>query len=743
MLRKRPFKIPLAIGVGLFAVGITLPFVLLSTTLRHLLPGQAPSTSRESQEPWKWPNQAELISPSDRITQLEAIARSSSTTERSRARFLLADELIQQGQGQKALDWLEGLEQDYPILAAQIAVKRAQAYEKMSNEAEAQAAWTAILQRYPTDAVSAEALFALGRQQSQHWDQAIAKFPSHPRTIDIVQKRLQQNPNQPQLLLLLARHGLFLADIVSTLDQLTSRYSRQLRPQDWEAIAFGYWEHQEYLKAGKAYAKAPLTSRNLYRVGRGLQLGNQKTNAQSAYKRLIETFPQSDETGLALMRLSKLVAPPQALPYLEQAIQKFPQRAAEALLAKASVFETLHDDVRVSQTQQTLLKQYASSDAAAELRWTYAQQQAQASNLSAAIKWAKEITIQNPDSELAPEALFWMGKWSQQLGRDREAQTAFRQVLAHYRTSYYAWRSAVALGWNVGDFKTVRYLNPCQQETCATLIPNEKLELTAGSATLRELHRLGLDREAWELWQVEFKDPMQPTVAEQFTDGILRQGVGDYLDGIFMVSFLSQRDDPTERSHVQALKKQKEYWQALYPLPYLEPISTWAKARQLNPLLVIGLMRQESRFEANIHSSAGAIGLMQILPETADWVASKIKLKQYDLEHPIDNIQLGTWYLDYTHAEYSNNSMLAVASYNAGPGNVSAWVKQLSLNDPDQFVEKIPFDETRGYVKSVFENYWNYLQLYSPEMDQKVVDLRTQTASMPLARLYPNSGNLQ
>ncbi len=111
---------------------------------------------------------------------------------------------------------------------------------------------------------------------------------------------------------------------------------------------------------------------------------------------------------------------------------------------------------------------------------------------------------------------------------------------------------------------------------------------------------------------------------------------------------------------------------------------------------------------------------MQVMPATASWIAEKTKLKNYELENPTENIKLGTWYLDYTHQSYNNNSLLAVASYNAGPGNVAGWVKQEKGSDPDVFVEAIPFPETKGYVKAVFENYWNYQRLYNPEMSQQL-----------------------
>jgi soluble lytic murein transglycosylase len=313
---------------------------------------------------------------------------------------------------------------------------------------------------------------------------------------------------------------------------------------------------------------------------------------------------------------------------------------------------------------------------------------------------------------VAPEAAFWVGRWAVQLGRQKEATAAFEHVLAKYPESYYAWRAARLLGWDVGDFTTVRNLMPQVTPPQVRAIP------PAGSATLKELYRLGQNLDAWAIWQIELQNRQQPSVAEQFTDGLMRLGVGDHLEGINQVWELGLRETPQERSQWQALRSEPGYWHALFPLPYMQPIISWSQQRQLNPLLVTALIRQESRFEPKIRSVAGATGLMQVMPDTGSWIAEKIQLKKYNLENPDDNVKLGTWFLDYTHQEYNNNSMLAVASYNAGPGNVSDWLAKYGLGDPDAFIEVIPFAETKGYVEAVFSNYWNYLRLYNPDISQ-------------------------
>ena len=660
-----------------------------------------------------------LHTPQERSLELSEIAQTGNGLDRSRARYLLAVDQLQLGQAEAALESLEGLEKDYQILAPHILHQRAIAYELMGNFQQAQKTWQRLLTKYPDSPVLAEALYKLGQTDRQYWQQAIAQFPSHPRTVEIAVQLLKQDSSlspdtDKTLRLIVAQYGLHLEDIVNHLDRLGSKYAQTLTPQEWELIGFGYWEKQEYGKGGAAYARAVRTPQNAYRAARGLWLGDKEKEAIAEYKKLIAEFPDSEDTALGLIRLARLVEPKKAIPYLDMVIAKFPKRAAEALLDRAKRLDQLGSATSAQQARESLLTQYSNSEQAAELRWKKAQKLANSGDFAGAWKWAQELGNQNPDSELAPKASFWIGKWAQRLGQQDDAKTAFEYVLAKYPESYYAWRSAVNLGWNVGDFTTVRALSP------TVVKPQERSTLPAGSQALQELYQLGQDREAWTLWQVEFNNRMDPNVAEQFTDGIIRIGVGENLDGMFMLTSLSWRTEPEEVSEYQQLKQTKTYEQTLYPFPYQDIILNWSTQRQLNPLLVTALIRQESRFMPKIKSWVGATGLMQVMPETGEWISSKINIQDYDLENPEDNIKFGTWYLDYTHEENQNNSMLAVASYNAGPHNVSKWLKRFGWNDPDEFHAKIPFPETKGYVEKVFGNYWNYLRLYNPEIAERL-----------------------
>ncbi len=710
MLKQKTTQITLIISLGLcaLATGIGLGVMQRKTSTPPSLEAIAPVKSELSP--------LLFLSPADRSQQLQQLAAGSTSLDRHRARYLLATDLLQQKQPEAALKQLEGLEKDFPTLNGYILLKRAQAAQMLGNEAQAKAALTQILPANAELPVAAEALYLLGKDDRQYWQQAIAQFPNHPRTAEIANALLPKASSAQAfpLLKVLATH-LYLPNIGATLDRLSANYSAELTPADWETIAFGYWEKQDYAKAGRAYAKATVTPRNRYRVGRGLQLGDFLTEATVAYKQVLDAFPETEEAGLALMRLGKTSKNLEAIAYLDRIIADYPDRAAEALLEKANRLDRLNNSKSASQARQSILTQYSSSESAAELRWKTAQGLAKAGNLAEAWQWAQQLSSENPQSPLAPQAAFWVGKWAQRLGYTAESQKSFEYVLANYPESYYAWRSAVNLGWDVGDFNTVRNLSP------EVIQPHDRIAPMVGSEALQELYLLGQYRDAWSQWQVEFINRMDPSVAEQFTDGLLRMGVGDYLDGIFMLTHLAQREKPEEREQYQAIRSQIAYWEALYPFPYMDLILSWSEKRQVNPLISISIMRQESRFTPTIRSVADAVGLMQVLPETGSWIADKYKeAPPKSLTDPNDNIRLGTLYLAYTHKVYSDNSLFAIASYNAGPGSVDDWKKRFDFSDPDEFVTKIPFPETNDYISSVFGNYWNYLRLFNPEVKKKM-----------------------
>ena len=633
----------------------------------------------------------------------------------------IAADLIDRQQGTAALARLQNLEAEYPLLTPHIFLARGKAHLLEQNQQDAEAVWKQLIAEHPTSSATAEALYLLGKNNNVYWQQAIARFPFHPRTQENIRQQLDRNPNQPRLMAILVKYTPDAAGVDEMRDRLVAQYASQLTPQEWEAIADSYWLKWDYGKAGQAYAKAPVTSRNLYRAGRGYHLGNDNDTAKKYYLQLIREYPTASDTGWGLRRLATLVDRRQALNYLDLAIARFPSQAPEALVEKAQLLEALNSPKSAERAIQTLLTEYTHSEAAARYRWDVASKQAERGDLVAAWHWAQAVVTDNPDSSLAPKAGFWIAKWAEKLNRPEDATTAYKSVLSRFPRSYYAWRSAVALGWDVGDFTTVRHKTP-------EVVKGIKIIPPGGSETFQQLYQVGLEKEAWAQFQTEIGDRSKLTVAEDFTQGLLKLDRGENLRGINQIWFLEDRDTPRDKQQWQQLRQTPAYWQALYPFPYEDTILKWSQQRQLNPLLVTSLIRQESRFEPAIESSAGALGLMQVMPATGQAAAETIGLSNYSLTEPEDNINIGTYYLDFTHQKYNNNSMLAVASYNAGPNAVAKWVNRYGLQDADEFVEKIPYRETKGYVESVFENYWNYMLIYNPEISKLLQDMNTESS---------------
>ena len=154
-----------------------------------------------------------------------------------------------------------------------------------------------------------------------------------------------------------------------------------------------------------------------------------------------------------------------------------------------------------------------------------------------------------------------------------------------------------------------------------------------------------------------------------------------------------------------------------YPFPHREIMKNVLHPYGLDEALVYGLIRQESRFIADIRSNAGAAGLMQLMPATANWVAKKLGMNsfhQYMLADVNTNLQLGVYYLNHVLISLDSQPVLALAAYNAGPSRARRWRDDVSTLEGAIYAETIPFNETRDYVKKVMENAMYYAKVLNP-----------------------------
>lgn len=667
------------------------------------------------------------LEPTARKSQLQSLIEGQERglspqelRDRHRAQYLLAADLIQAGKGKQALVYLNGLGQDYPLLRPQILFKIAQAQQLNKQPKLAQKTLEYLIKTYPNSPLSANALTLLTGNIAQRESRLINEFPYHPLTQTLARQRLKQNIDQYELLMLLARYSRS-PNLNPIRDRLVLKHPAQLTVDDWEVIADGYWREEEHRKAADAYTYAPPIPRNLYRIARGFHRNGNLDTARRAYQRLLSEYHDSREAGQALVYLASISSGDEAVVYLEKAIAKFPANAPEAYRSKAIVHERFSKYESANDSRQKLLKNYGNSSAAVEYRWKKAQELATEGKKQDAWLMMQPVVNSSQESEFGAKALYYTGKWATEINRPQAAKKTFQQIIKLYPQTYWAWRSAVMLGWDVGDFDRVRDLTPAL-DLSKTYRP-----LTVGSSALQELYLLGQYHDAWLLLQSEIEHPQQMSVDEQFTEGVLRLELGQYSQGMQQIWDLSERETPQELAQWRKLRQTKTYWHSLFPFPYETEILKYAKQDDINPLLSISVMRKESTFNPTIDSVVGAVGLMQIVPPTAKWVARQIDMSEYSLTNPEDNIKIGTWYLGHNHHRYEDDSLLAVASYNAGTGNVNDWLERYDISDRDGFVEQIPFPETKDYVEGVFGNYWNYLRLYNPEIRDRVARLRQGT----------------
>jgi soluble lytic murein transglycosylase len=159
----------------------------------------------------------------------------------------------------------------------------------------------------------------------------------------------------------------------------------------------------------------------------------------------------------------------------------------------------------------------------------------------------------------------------------------------------------------------------------------------------------------------------------------------------------------------------RPYWEILFPRPYWTDVQRQSMANALDPYLVASLIRQESEFNPGAVSHANAYGLMQLLPQVGKSEAKAAHIKHFSTEQllaPNVNIQLGSHYFKAMVTQYNGQVEYALAAYNAGSNRVDEWLQSGHYRDVPEFVESIPFTETREYVQAIVRNSKVYLRLY-------------------------------
>jgi len=275
-----------------------------------------------------------------------------------------------------------------------------------------------------------------------------------------------------------------------------------------------------------------------------------------------------------------------------------------------------------------------------------------------------------------PAWRFWRARASMAAGREDEARASFTALALEH--DYYGLLAAEALGTCVDPKSAVAAADPAWQA---------KFGARDDVARVVRLSELGLRAESLREWQAVVR------------------GLDD--DALNQASIYAASRGLHDRSINTANRTRERHDYALrYPMPWREQFAAAARDNAVEEALLLGIARQESRFVPEIVSSAGAVGLMQLMPATARWVAKQSGRSDYTPARINDldvNTQFGAFYFKYWLDRLDGSPALAAAAYNAGPGRAQAWRPAEPLEGAI-WVETIPFNETRDYVKKVLAN---------------------------------------
>jgi soluble lytic murein transglycosylase len=212
-------------------------------------------------------------------------------------------------------------------------------------------------------------------------------------------------------------------------------------------------------------------------------------------------------------------------------------------------------------------------------------------------------------------------------------------------------------------------------------------------------------------------------------------GAGEGADPLLLLAELLDRAGDVRAAHGllrsqgrQILRQPPEgmavrVWEVAYPPAWREEVLRWAPLAGVPPDLLQALMREESALDPAVVSVAGAVGLTQLMPATAGQAARRARLAvptAADLVNPALNIRLGAIHLGDMLRRFGGSAPLAIAAYNAGDTPVRAWWRARAALPLDEFVEEIPLQETRGYVKRVLRSYAAYRLLYGKGTERAV-----------------------
>ena len=392
-----------------------------------------------------------------------------------------------------------------------------------------------------------------------------------------------------------------------------------------------------------------------------------------------------------------------------------------SLFLAGNYFWVQLDRDRASSYYQRLEQNFAASPNAAPAQWRVAWTETIKRRPDASGALADHLR-RFPNSVFTPDALYWLGKLAEEANNAGLARSYYGKLIERFPQNYFATAAANHLR-ALGDGPTTgaEVLDaippPPPALTMSDAIPPSAADRQARADALRSI---GFDASSELELRAAFAATGEPRLLFEAAQAADSAGhVGAAI--ITIRQLFPQLEARSFDTVPQAV------WRVAYALPYEESIRHWSASAGLDPMLVAGLIRQESAFEPEAHSNKDAYGLMQLLPKTAKLMARQahVRYSRLKLFDPDYNIHLGTIYLANLRKSFGSMEA-ALAAYNAGEDRVTFWTAGQSYRSLPEFVDSIPFTETREYVEIISRNAEIYRKLYGDSDEPRTAAARAR-----------------
>ena len=629
----------------------------------------------------------------------------------------------------------------YPL--ADCAVYRlAQLYESMNNKERSIKWYKQLVKDYPTSFYSASAKWVLGQlylerkayETAKSYLVDLVKHPQYAREATFAFARCDEGLGNVVAAfdtyreLIKENQSLSVArDSLGRLKLLARTHkSLTLTPTDRLNCGMVFFANKQWKSAVNELARIPKTvdlemrAQALYLTGRSNQgrkwpntsiknfdaviaLGGKNSYIPRATYQIGQSYRQKGHLKTAVSRL-------------ENFVKTYPkdELVDDALYAIAQIREKQEQSELALDAYSRLIEVAPKSPYADVAGWRTGWQRFDQHRYEESYNAFKGLKEHFPGNRYAMGAHFWMAKIRERQNKPALAQKLYQEV-AEARYWYYSARAKAILGVDGSDLepKAVRDAELPARQACPPQVAM-LMELRLYEDAIPQLdHHINTNTTSL---------PEQKCFHDLIAcyEGL---AMYDKARKVTEKSLESPAFANATRADLEKLQHK------LYPRYYADLVEKYAKMYNVDTFLVAAMILEESRYNAEAVSWAGAIGLMQIMPATGRELARKLKIRRFRtsmLKQPDVNIRMGTKYIGELNSWFDGDAMLVIGAYNGGPGRMERWVSTKNIKDIDLFVEKITIRETRLHIKKVIDSYDNYVEIYRKTDEPPAINSATE-----------------